>query len=98
MFIYGFLYENVCCDLIFKLRLKSRRKGWISTHTHTRWNTLVELCLKHYIKIGLKSWNDWCSRSELDRCTASLVVGVVYSVKLLKLMIKFKLIIFSDIK
>jgi hypothetical protein len=35
MFIYGFLYENVCCDLIFELRLKSRRKGCLKSHIKT---------------------------------------------------------------
>jgi hypothetical protein len=65
MFIHGFLYENVRVDLIFNWRKILGNKGWISTHAYTLEHT-GKLCLKYYIEIGLKSWDEWCSRSELD--------------------------------
>jgi hypothetical protein len=54
MFTYGFLYENVHSDLIFKLRLKSRRKGCISTHAHMLEHTSRALFLLCYVDAPLK--------------------------------------------
>jgi hypothetical protein len=40
--------------LVFKLKIKSRKERWISTHAHMLEHT-IRTYLKHYIKIGLKS-------------------------------------------
>jgi hypothetical protein len=54
MLTYGFPSENARGDLIFKLKIKSRKERWISTDAHTLEHT-IRTYLKHYIKIGLKS-------------------------------------------